>query len=59
MSTQVYGARLDLVNFDSRFCVPVALRRHEANLESLRMRAMRWSAKDAQQNSPKMTARRI
>ena len=31
----------------------------EANLESLQERAMRWSPKAAQGNSPKMTARRI
>lgn len=32
----------------ARFFVPVALRRLEANLESLRERAMRWGEKDAE-----------
>ena len=75
----LYGARLGLVNFPRRFCVPLALglrnrkkclgdiffaeqmskRIGEANLESLQERAMRWSPKAAQGNSPKMTAPRI
>src|SRR5690242_14721802 len=52
----LYHARPGLVNFSRGFWVPVALRRLEANLGSLRERAMRWGTKDVQENSSKMTA---
>jgi|SRR3990167_1306952 len=52
----LYCARLGLAYFGSRFCVPVALRRLEANLEGLRERAMRWGVKDAHQNVSRLAS---
>jgi len=59
LGVKIYRALLVFGNFGRRFWAPVALRRLEANLESWEKRAMRWSPKDAHQNSQKMTARGI
>lgn len=58
MKNRICGARLDLVNVDRKFLIPVALRRLEANLESWQERLESWDKKDAQKNSSKMTAHR-
>jgi hypothetical protein len=43
----------------ARFFVPVALRRLEANSESLRERAMRWGEKDADEKFKDLPAHGI
>jgi len=57
--SELYGARLDLVNFGGEILRPSSIAEGVANSESLQDRAMRWDAKDPDEDSPNLTACRI